>query len=146
MVRGRARRDPSDQFAVEEDTFVHPGIGINCLDLEGHHFLLQATVPLAHQCVTALEVVFIPFDKAIEAGFKRCVFKVKVPVDRAVGFFKPQGFNGPISAMLETVGFAGPADLFKKMQVVGDRMVELPAEFAFIVDAHHPHIRRQSHG
>ena len=54
------------------------------------HLLFKTGFTLAQEGFAAGEVVFFPFDETVQSGLKGGMFKIKIPVDRAVGFLKTQ--------------------------------------------------------
>ncbi len=142
-MRRRTRGHSANQQAIEVNGFIHVRIGVYRFDLQCHQALTKALFLLLEQGSLADKVILVELDEAIEAGLQRGVFNVHVAVHGAVGFFQSQRFYSAVTAVFEAEVTARSGDLVKQVQVVVDRVIEFPSQFAFVVDPHHPHIGSQ---
>ena len=143
-MRVTCRCNAADQVSVVIDGFITKRLRtFRRFDSQCHQTARHAALPLPQQRVPADEIALLEGNEAIQPTFEGTVFAVQLAPQIWIGLFQPKRLDRAIADQLQLVFPAAVHKALQQMPLIGDGMIQLPAQLAFEVDAQHADVRRQ---
>src|SRR5690348_14627230 len=139
-----ARCHPPDKLAAMIDALMRQNACPPAFDPERRQSPLYAARFLPEQGITSNEVAFVERDKTLEPALPGSELRIHVAIHGAERFFEAKRFERIEPDQSEPMRLSGAKQRVQQMPLVTERMIELPAKFAFIVDAQQAHVGGQS--
>src|SRR5271166_822876 len=118
-------------------------VGVSRGESQNREPAFEAAAALSKQRILSNEAWLLEVEETIETGFQRGVFRAEVAPQRAIALLQAERLNGAASDQREFALLARSQQRVEKLPLILDRMMQLPAKFADIIDAERPHCGRE---